>query len=110
MADDRIAQLRQAAEAWQEKEEAYTSELAKLEKIRHIPDIIVAMADGSVTLSRRLQSWRRSLPHFWWTRRKGKAFPLIGRHSRKNEQHHSVRSLSEVLSPSFFCLDLSPSP
>jgi hypothetical protein len=34
------SQLRQAAEAWQEKEEAYASELAKLEKIRHIPDII----------------------------------------------------------------------
>src|SRR4051794_16712337 len=32
--------LRQAVEAWQKKEEAYTSELAKLEKIRHIPDII----------------------------------------------------------------------
>jgi F0F1-type ATP synthase membrane subunit b/b' len=34
------SQLRQAAEAWQQKEEAYTSELAGLEKIRHIPDII----------------------------------------------------------------------
>jgi hypothetical protein len=34
------SQLRQAAETWRQKEEAYTSELAKLEKIRHIPDII----------------------------------------------------------------------
>ena len=34
------SQMRQAAEAWQQKEDAYTSELAKLEKIRHIPDII----------------------------------------------------------------------
>ncbi|MGP0068723.1 MAG: DUF4041 domain-containing protein [Isosphaeraceae bacterium] len=34
------SQLRQSAEAWQQKEDAYTSELAKLEKIRHIPDII----------------------------------------------------------------------
>ena len=34
------SQLRQVAEAWRQKEEAYTSELDKLEKIRHIPDII----------------------------------------------------------------------
>jgi hypothetical protein len=34
------SQLRQAAEAWRRQEEAYTSELAELEKIRHIPDII----------------------------------------------------------------------
>ena len=34
------SQLRQAVEAWRQKEDAYTSELAKLEKIRHIPDII----------------------------------------------------------------------
>jgi hypothetical protein len=34
------SQLRQAAEAWQQKEYVYTSELDKLEKIRHIPDII----------------------------------------------------------------------
>jgi hypothetical protein len=31
--------LRDAAEAWRQKEKAYTSELDKLEKIRHIPDI-----------------------------------------------------------------------
>jgi T5orf172 domain/Domain of unknown function (DUF4041) len=34
------SQLRQAVEAWQQKESVYTSELDKLEKIRHIPDII----------------------------------------------------------------------
>src|SRR4051794_13509572 len=34
------SQLRQASEAWRQKEEIYTSELDKLEKIRHIPDII----------------------------------------------------------------------
>jgi T5orf172 domain/Domain of unknown function (DUF4041) len=34
------SRLRQAAEAWRQKEEAYTSELDKLEKIRHIPEII----------------------------------------------------------------------
>lgn len=34
------AQLRHQAEAWQIKEDNYTSELAKLEKIRHIPDVI----------------------------------------------------------------------
>jgi F0F1-type ATP synthase membrane subunit b/b' len=33
------SQLRDAAEAWRQKEKAYTSELDKLEKIRHIPDI-----------------------------------------------------------------------
>jgi hypothetical protein len=32
--------LRQAADTWQQKEHIYTSELDKLEKIRHIPDII----------------------------------------------------------------------
>ena len=34
------AQLRQSAEAWQEREAAYTSELDKLEKLRHIPNVI----------------------------------------------------------------------
>jgi hypothetical protein len=34
------SQLRQAVEAWQQKESVYTSELDKLEQIRHIPDII----------------------------------------------------------------------
>ncbi len=34
------AQLRGAEEAWHIKEAGYTSELAKLEKIRHIPDVI----------------------------------------------------------------------
>ena len=34
------AQLRGSAEAWQTKEDAYISELDKLEKIRHIPDVI----------------------------------------------------------------------
>jgi hypothetical protein len=33
-------QLRGAAEAWQLKEDRYSSELGKLEKIRHIPDLI----------------------------------------------------------------------
>lgn len=33
-------QVRQLEESWQERETAYTSELAKLEKLRHIPDII----------------------------------------------------------------------
>jgi hypothetical protein len=33
-------QLRASEEAWKTKEESYVSELAKLEKIRHIPDII----------------------------------------------------------------------
>jgi hypothetical protein len=34
------AQLQASQEAWRITEDAYTSELAKLEKIRHIPDII----------------------------------------------------------------------
>ncbi len=34
------SQLLQSAEAWQQKEDAYMSELARLEKIRHIPDVI----------------------------------------------------------------------
>jgi C4-dicarboxylate-specific signal transduction histidine kinase len=34
------SQLRQASEAWSQKEEDYTSELGKLEKLRHIPDVI----------------------------------------------------------------------
>ena len=34
------SQLLQASEAWRQKEEAYTSELDKLEKLRHIPDVI----------------------------------------------------------------------
>jgi hypothetical protein len=34
------ARLRASEEAWKAKEERYTSELARLEKIRHIPDII----------------------------------------------------------------------
>lgn len=34
------SRFHQAAEAWQAKEGAYNAELAKLEKIRHIPDVI----------------------------------------------------------------------
>jgi hypothetical protein len=34
------SQLHRATEEWRLKEEAYTSELDKLEKIRHIPDIV----------------------------------------------------------------------
>lgn len=34
------SQLRGATEEWSLKEDAYTSELARLEKIRHIPDVI----------------------------------------------------------------------
>lgn len=34
------SRLSRAAEEWRQKEEIYTSELASLEKIRHIPDII----------------------------------------------------------------------
>ncbi len=34
------SRLRQAEEEWRQREKAYTSELDKLEKIRHIPDII----------------------------------------------------------------------
>jgi cell division septum initiation protein DivIVA len=49
------SQLRAAAEAWQLKEDGYTSELAKLEKIRHIPDVIEkakrAKADGEAKLA-----------------------------------------------------------
>ncbi len=39
-ANELSLQLRQMAVEWEKKEEVYTSELAKLEKIRHIPDII----------------------------------------------------------------------
>ena len=38
-ASELSSQMRKAAEAWRQKEEAFTSELDKLEKIRHIPDI-----------------------------------------------------------------------
>jgi hypothetical protein len=34
------SQLHQVTEAWRQKEKAYTSELDKLERIRHIPDVI----------------------------------------------------------------------
>ncbi len=33
-------QMRQAEEAWRDNEKEFTSELARLESIRHIPDII----------------------------------------------------------------------
>jgi F0F1-type ATP synthase membrane subunit b/b' len=38
--DELSSQLRHAADSWEAKERDYTSELDKLEKIRHIPDII----------------------------------------------------------------------
>jgi DNA repair exonuclease SbcCD ATPase subunit len=38
--DELSVQFRASEEAWTTKEETYVSELAKLEKIRHIPDII----------------------------------------------------------------------
>jgi T5orf172 domain/Domain of unknown function (DUF4041) len=49
------SQLRAAAQAWQLKEDGYAAELAKLEKIRHIPDVIEkarrAKADGEAKLA-----------------------------------------------------------
>jgi hypothetical protein len=33
-------QLRESSKIWREREDAYTSELDKLEKLRHIPDVI----------------------------------------------------------------------
>ena len=68
------SQLRQAAEAWRQKEEAYTSELDKLEKIRHIPDIIETSAASRRSRSR--PNWpkprggrTRSSNGPWWRRR-----------------------------------------
>jgi T5orf172 domain/Domain of unknown function (DUF4041) len=49
------SQLRAAAQAWQLKEDGYASELTKLEKIRHIPDVIEkakrAKADGEAKVA-----------------------------------------------------------
>ncbi len=50
-----VAQLRQAEELWAEKEESYVSELAKLEQLRHIPDVVErakkAKAEGEARLA-----------------------------------------------------------
>lgn len=50
-----VAQLRQAEELWAEKEESYISELAKLEQLRHIPDVVErakkAKAEGEARLA-----------------------------------------------------------
>ena len=53
------SQLRQEAEAWQEKEDAYTSELAKLEKIRHIPDIIERVRKSKEQVETKLAEAQR---------------------------------------------------
>ena len=45
------SQLLQASEAWRQKEEAYTSELDKLEKMRHIPDVIEKCKDEGASRS-----------------------------------------------------------
>lgn len=45
------SQLLQASEAWRQKEEAYTSELDKLEKLRHIPDVIEKAQDEGASRS-----------------------------------------------------------
>ncbi|MDB5352862.1 MAG: hypothetical protein JWN86_4109 [Planctomycetota bacterium] len=48
------AQFRSAEEAWKHKEEGYTSELAKLEKIRHIPDLIERARKSKADVEARL--------------------------------------------------------
>jgi T5orf172 domain/Domain of unknown function (DUF4041) len=53
------AQLRQSGEAWQIKEDAYTSELAKLEKIRHIPDVIEKAKKTKADIEAKLAEARR---------------------------------------------------
>jgi F0F1-type ATP synthase membrane subunit b/b' len=54
------AELRQVAEAWRQKEEAYTSELDKLEKIRHIPDIIERARKSKEQVEAKLAEAQRS--------------------------------------------------
>jgi hypothetical protein len=55
------SQLRRAAEAWRQQEEVYTSELSKLEKIRHIPDIIERARRSKEDVEARLaQAERRA--------------------------------------------------
>jgi F0F1-type ATP synthase membrane subunit b/b' len=53
------SQLRQATKAWQQKDEAYTSELAKLEKIRHIPDIIERARRSNAQVEAKLAEAQR---------------------------------------------------
>ena len=48
------SQLRQAAEAWQQKEDGYTAELAKLEELRHIPDVIERARNTKAEVEARL--------------------------------------------------------
>jgi Meiotically up-regulated gene 113/Domain of unknown function (DUF4041) len=53
------SQIRQESQAWQDKEDAYTSELAKLEKIRHIPDIIEKARKTKADTEAKLAEARR---------------------------------------------------
>ncbi|AMV40845.1 GIY-YIG nuclease family protein [Planctomyces sp. SH-PL62] len=48
------SQLRKASETWQQEAEAYTSELARLDKIRHIPDIIDRARKSKADVEARL--------------------------------------------------------
>jgi F0F1-type ATP synthase membrane subunit b/b' len=55
------SQVRQAEVAWQRTEEAYTVELAKLEKIRHIPEIIEKARRAKADVEAKLaEAQRRS--------------------------------------------------
>jgi Meiotically up-regulated gene 113/Domain of unknown function (DUF4041) len=51
--------IRQETEAWQEKEGTYTFELAKLEKIRHIPDVIEKARKTKADTEAKLAEARR---------------------------------------------------
>jgi len=53
------SQLRQSTDAWREKEEEYTSELAKLEKIRHVPDIIERARKSKAEVEAKLEQAQR---------------------------------------------------
>lgn len=53
------SQIRQETEAWQDKEDTYTSELAKLEKIRHIPDIVEKARNTKADTEAKLAEARR---------------------------------------------------
>jgi F0F1-type ATP synthase membrane subunit b/b' len=54
------SELRQVAETWRQKEEAYTSELDRLEKIRHIPDIIERARKSKEQVEAKLAEAQRS--------------------------------------------------
>jgi hypothetical protein len=87
------SQLHQAAEAWQQKEDAYTSELAGLEKIRHIPEIIERARKSKEQVEAKLAEAQRRADEI--LRRAVEESQVLNRKLRDEAERDLARSRAE---------------